>query len=173
MYILYEDFLDKISYEVFKKCYKHLTYTHLIPKVSEYPYNTEFSNQFTSNNALEYDEVIDIRERYSKGEYWKKVYEDYKTRFTNEMSFWRAYTGLSYKLVMPEVFTEENKKIHSSLKRSGSNNSHAKLTANEVKDIRHLHEKGKTNKEIYSLYPQVSTVTIRDIINYKTWKNII
>lgn len=89
------------------------------------------------------------------------------------MSFWRLYTGLSYKLVMPEVFTEENKKKHRTLKRSGSNNSHAKLQAEDVKKIRKLHQEGKTNKELYSLYPQVSPTTIRDIINYKTWKNLI
>ena len=28
-------------------------------------------------------------------------------------------------------------------------------------------------KELYTLYPQVSTTTIRDIINFKTWKNLI
>ena len=69
------------------------------------------------------------------------------------MSFWRAYTGLSYKLVKPEVFNEKNKKIHASLKRSGSNNSHAKLTAEDVKTIRKLHKEGKSNKELYTLYP--------------------
>lgn len=89
------------------------------------------------------------------------------------MSFWRAYTGLSYKLVMPEVFTEENKKKHRSLKRSGSNNSHSKLTAEDVKKIRQLHNDGVKNTDIYPLYPQVSTTTIRDIINFKTWKNLI
>jgi hypothetical protein len=65
------------------------------------------------------------------------------------MSFWNIYVGKSYKLVMPEVFTEENKKIHASLKRSGSNNSHAKLTADDVKKIRELHNNGTTNKELY------------------------
>lgn len=172
MYVLYEEFADKINYTTFKKCYKHQTYTHLTPKVSEYPYNVEFSSQFSAGN-LEYDEVIDIRTRYNKGEYWKLVYQDYKNKFTNEMSFWRMYNGLSYKLVMPEVFTETNKKIHSSLKRSGSNNSHSKLTPEDVRRIRKLHSEGKTNKELYTLYPQVSTVTIRDIINFKTWKNLI
>lgn len=172
MYVLYDDFSDLISYESFKKCYKHQTYTHLTPKVEEYPYNTQFSNQF-SDKGLEYDQVLDIRERYANGEYWKNVYKDYKDIFSNEMSFWRAYTGLSYKLIKPEVFSEENKKIHASLKRSGSNNSHAKLTAEDVKKIRKLHKEGKSNKELYTLYPQVSTVTIRDIINYKTWKKII
>ena len=32
---------------------------------------------------------------------------------------------------------------------------------------------GKTLKEIYNLYPQVSTASIRNIINYKTWKYIL
>lgn len=173
LYILYEEFSDKISYEAFKKCYKNQTYSHLIPKVEQYPYNVQFSNQFTVNNSLEYDEVVDIRNRYSQGEYWYSVYQDYKDKFSNEMSFWRAYTGLTYKLVMPEVFTEENRKKHSSLKRSGSNNSHAKLTVEDVKKIRQLHTEGVKNINIYPLYPQVSTTTIRDIINFKTWKKLI
>ena len=172
MYLLYEEFSDKLSYEQFKKCYKHQTYTYLPISVAEYPYNREYSLQFVGGD-LEYDEVVDIRNRYNNGEYWKNVYQDYSDKFTNEMSFWRMYTGLSYKLVMPEVFNEQNKKIHSSLKRSGSNNSHAKLTAEDVKNIRKLHSDGKTNKELYALYPQVSTTTIRDIINFKTWKNLI
>lgn len=172
MYELYEEFNNKISYEQFKKCYNHQTYTHLTPHANPYPYNFEFACQFNGGN-LEYDEVLDIRERYGKGEYWKKVYEDYKDKFQNEMSFWNTYTGRNYKLVMPEVFTEENKKIHASLKRSGSNNSHAKLSAEDVKKIRQLHDEGVTNSELYKLYPQVSTTTIRDIIKFKTWKNVI
>lgn len=172
MYVLYEEFNDKISYQAFKKCYKHETYTHLIPKVEQYPYNTQFSSQF-SGSLMEYDEILDIRERYNNGEYWKSVYEDYKHKFKNEMSFWRLYSGLTFKLIMPEVFTKENKKIHSSLKRSGSNNSHSVLTIEDVKKIRQLHLEGKTNKELYQLFSQVSQATIRDIINYKTWKNVI
>lgn len=63
------------------------------------------------------------------------------------------YTGHSYKLVMPEVFTEKNREIHASLKRSGINNSHAKLTVEDVKKIRQLHNNGTSNKELYALYP--------------------
>ena len=40
MYVLYEQFSDKISYETFKKCYKHQTYKNLNPTVEEYPNNT-------------------------------------------------------------------------------------------------------------------------------------
>lgn len=172
MYILYSDFSDKLSYEQFKKLYHHQTYTNLKTNTEEYPYNWEFSNQF-NNKGLEYDEVVQIRERYNRGEYWKKVYQDYKEIYSNEWSFWNAYNGNSYKLIMPEVFTEENKKIHSSLKNQGSNNGRAKLTEADVLKIRSLWKEGITRQELYELYPQVNPSTIRGVINNKTWKNLL
>lgn len=72
MYILYDDFSEKITYEQFKKIYHHQTYQNLTSHSEEYPYNFEFSNQFTSTNKLDYDEVCKIRERYRDGEYWLK-----------------------------------------------------------------------------------------------------
>lgn len=171
MYVLYEEFSDKISYESFKKCYKHQTYTNLIPKVAEYPYNMEYSAQF-SGGKLEYDEILEIREAYEQGIYWKDVYEKYKNRYA-ETSFWRLYTGLSYKLVRPEIFTEDRKKLHASLKSRGSRNHNSSLTEQDVRDIRQKHSEGVSNKELYTQYPQVSSATIRDIINFKTWKNIL
>lgn len=74
---------------------------------------------------------------------------------------------------MPEVFTDENKKYHAKLKKTGSNNGRAKLTEEQVRTIRRLHKEGKTNSEIYVLYPQVTKTSIRDIINNKTWKHIL
>lgn len=74
---------------------------------------------------------------------------------------------------MPEVFTEANKKQHASLARSGDRNGHAKLNAADVIKIRQLHQDGITNSELYKAYPQVSKTTIRDIINGKTWKNLL
>ena len=171
-YVLYEEFVDIINYEQFKKCYNHQTYTHLTPGSYPYPYNFEFSCQF-NRSKYEYDEIVDIRERFAKGEYWRNVYEDYKDKNENEWSFWNLYYGNRFKLVMPEVFTEENKKKHATLKNSGSNNGKAKLTVEDVINIRKLHDDGVSNSEIYKLYPQVTSVTIRNIINYKTWNNLI
>ena len=73
---------------------------------------------------------------------------------------------------MPEVFTPENKKLHSKIARSGEKNGRAKLTKEQVIDIRAKAKEGMSNSEIYKLYPQVTPVSIRDIINRKTWKNI-
>ena len=172
MYVLYDLFSDKISYEAFKKVYHHKTYTNLTTTVSEYPHNFEFGNQFT-NNPLEYDEIISLRERYANGEYWRDVYKDYSWAYKNEWSFYNVYTGRSYKLIMPEVFTEENKKKHHGITKQGSKNPKAKLTEEQVIEIRRLHKEGISNSELYKAFPQVSAVSIRDIINGKTWKYLL
>lgn len=172
MYVLYDLFCDKISYESFKKVYHHQTYTNLTTTVNEYPYNFEFGNQFT-NNPLEYDEIVSLRERYANGEYWRDVYKDYEWAYKNEWSFYNVYTGRSYKLIMPEVFTEENKKKHHGKTKQGAKNPKAKLTEEQVIKIRQLHKDGVSNSELYKAFPQVSSTSIRDIINGKTWKHLL
>lgn len=173
MYVLYDEFSSRISYKQFKQIYNHKCYKHLSTNVEKYPYNVEFSNQFTSNNALEYDEVVDLRIRYNNGEYWRSVYEDYKDKYNDEMAFWNVYVGNRYKLVMPEVFTKENKHKHSSRSKSGSLNGRAKLTEKDVITIRKLYKEGMTTSELYEKYPQVTKTTIRGVINNKTWKHLL
>jgi group I intron endonuclease len=172
IYLLYEDFNEKISYEAFKKIYHHITYTNLTTSTSEYPYNREFSCQFTSG-PLEYDDVVKLRERYSNGEYWREVYKDYIWVYNDEWTFWNVYYGNRYKLVMPEVFTEENRHKHAGMSKSGSLNGRAKLNEEDVLMIRKRWSEGATRKELYEAYPQVSQVSIRDIINGKTWKHLL
>ena len=74
---------------------------------------------------------------------------------------------------MPEVFTEENRKKHSGLSKAGTNNGRAKLNEQDVLAIRARWKEGATRKELYEAYPQVSQVSIRDIINGKTWKHLL
>lgn len=173
MYLLYDEFSDKISYESFKKIYHHITYTNLSTTTEEYPYNQEFTSQFTSGGLLEYDDVVNIRNRYIAGEYWRDVWKDYQWAYENEWSFWNVYYGNRYEFVMPEIFTEERRKQQSKIGRAGANNGRAKLTEEDVLNIRFMWKEGKTRKEIYELYPQVSTTAIRNIINNKTWKHLL
>lgn len=173
IYVLYEEFNNKISYEQFKKIYNHLAFKHLNTTTEIYPYNTEFSNQFTGNNSLEYDEVLSLRKRYANGEYWRDVYKDYSHIYKDEWTFWNIYYGNRYKLVMPEVFTKENRHKHSGKSKSGSLNGRAKLTEEDVIKIRELWDKGSTRQELYELYPQVNPNTIRSVINKKTWKHLL
>ena len=65
MYVLYEQFNEKITYRAFQKVYHNKTYIDIIPTVECYPYNLEFSNQFTSNNNLDYEDIVKLREMYN------------------------------------------------------------------------------------------------------------
>lgn len=174
-YVLYEEFADKISYNTFKDVYLDKTYKNIKTTTEIYPFNLEFSNQFTSNNKLTYNEVLQLRSAYEKGVDWEEAFKPYKDRFKDKWSFWNIYYGNKYKLVRPEVFTEENKKRHTQIKnnkKAGSNNGRAVLTEQDVLKIRELHKNGVKNSEIYKRYPQVSSASIRNIINRKTWINI-
>ena len=49
----------------------------------------------------------------------------------------------------------------------------SKAYQEDVLTIRQLWKEGKTRQEIYELYPQVTTTSVRDIINNKTWKHLL
>lgn len=168
--ILYEQFSDIITYDTFKKIYLNKTYKNIEPTVEPYPFNFEFSCQF-NKGKLTYSEVVELRQQYNNKVFWKEAYTDYYKSLYDEMTFWNIYNGNRYKLVMPEVFTEENKRFQSSRSRAGEQNGRAKLTQTDVDLIRKLFEsKEKTRKEIQLMYPQVTAHTINNVIAYKTWK---
>lgn len=171
-YVLYDSFSDKIGYSAFKDIYNDKTYQNIKPTVSPYPYNIEFSGQFASNNKLDYDEVVELRKQYAKLVYWKDAYKKYENRYSSPWNFWNIYNGNIYSLVMPEVFTEENKKAHTLLRSAkGENNGRAKLSWNDVHKIRYEYEhKLKTRKQIQQEYPQVTSNSINGILRYDTWK---
>lgn len=173
MYVLYEEFNEIITYATFKKIYHHQAYKDLQTTVVEYPYNTEYSAQFTSGGKLDYHDIISLRQRYANIEYWEEVYKDYKNIYQDKWTFWQIYTGNKFKLVMPEVFSDENKKKHKALGKNGDKNGRAKLTTEDVLEIRKLHTNGISNSEIYKLYPQVTPSSIRGVINGTTWKHLL
>lgn len=173
MYVLYDDFSDKISYEAFKDIYNDKTYKNIKPTVECYPYNIEFSSQFSSSK-IDYPDIVELRKQYDNQIPWREAYtEKYKELYPDELTFWNIYVGNRFKLVMPEVFTDENKHFQASISHSGSNNGRAKLNAEDVKQMRYDFEnKIKTRKEIQQSYPQVSSSTINRILKYETWTNI-
>lgn len=169
-YVLYNEFSDIISYGYFKQLYRDEIRKDIIPKVEMYPYNLQFSCQFT-RTKLEYDDIIRIRNDYKNHREWHEVYEDYKSKVA-ETTFWDIYMGHRFSLIMPEVFTLENKKIRASLAHSGEKNANAKLSKEDVLMIREKGKSGLSVKEIQSFYPQMSVDAIRDILKRRTWKNI-
>lgn len=172
LYVLYIPFRDRMTIAAFRKVYKGETYTNLTTETPMYPYNMEFSAQF-KENGLTYEQILKIRQQYADGISWREVYKEYEHIYTNPHSFYNVYTGRSYKYIMPEVFSDENKKKQSYGKNAGASNPRSKLTEDDVRRIRKLHAEGVSNSKLYCEYPQVSTTTIRDIINKKTWKNLL
>lgn len=57
--------------------------------------------------------------------------------------------------------------------KQGERNGRAKLSADDVRKIRELSANKVPNSEIYKRYPNVSTSTILNVINKKTWKNLL
>lgn len=169
--VLYEDFCDIITYHAFKQVYLDQTYTNIKPTSEIYPFNLEFSCQF-NRGKLTYSEVVELRQQYNNKVFWRDAYTDYyKELYPDEMTFWNIYVGNRYKLVMPEVFTEENKHYQASKSHSGADNGRAKLSWDDVNNMRRLFEtKEKTRKEIQQMYSQVSTTSINNILRYATWK---
>lgn len=172
MYVLYEEFNEKITYPYFKKIYKHECYTYLQTDTVPYKYNLEFSLQYASGK-LDYGDIISLRVRHSNGEYWEDAYKDYEGLFPNKWDFWNIYYGNRYKLTMPEVFSEENRKYHSSLGKTGDKNSRAKLANSDAMKIRELWASGIPRYKLYEMFPQVSPTSIRNVINNKTFKNVL
>ena len=170
--VLYKKFEDKIGRGAFEKIYYDHNWKYVKSEIDIYPHNFEFSCQF-NNSKLSYEEIVELRKEYAKGTYWRDLYEKYKDSYTSEYSFWQMYNGYTYKLIMPEVFTRENKLKQRNYKRPvGEKNGRAKLTELDVVNIRKMWKETRNRKIIYETYPHVTPTSIRDIINYKTWKNI-
>lgn len=103
VYVLYDDFSDLISYEYFKQLYRDEARKDIFPTVDMYPNNLEFSCQFIKSKLSYYD-IIEIRKLYENHINWKEAYQKFKDKVT-ESTFWEIYTGRSFKLIRPEVFT--------------------------------------------------------------------
>lgn len=165
-YLLYEEFSDIICYSYFKQIYKNKIRKDIVPTKEEYTDNLIFSCQFIKTK-MTYQDIVDIRLAYKNHIFWEDVYPKYKDKISKS-TFFDIYRGLRFKLIMPEVFTDENSKIIKSLRTSGENNNMAKLTEQDVISIRAMFNEGKSKKEISSIYNKVSYSTIFDVINRRT-----
>ena len=168
--VLYEKcaFKDRISYNHFRQIYIGRAWSHLTTETQPVN-NLSHKGEDSGSHCYTNQEVYAIREDYRNGVYFKDAWEKSGKKMTID-SFYQLYNGRGYTNIHYDVYTDENKAKHKP-DHSGENNGRAKLTKEDVIKIREL-SKTLSNSEIYKLYPQVSSTSIRNIINYKTWKNI-
>ena len=115
-------------------------------------------------HKLTKQDVIDIRTRYANKERRQEVYQDYQSRIGSS-GFCKIWKGDSWKNIMPEVYTEENKDFHKhNTANIGSKNGHSRLTEEEVFSIRTRRKNGEKLSDVYADY--------EDRMTYKSFSNV-
>ncbi len=126
------------------------------------------------NHKLSESDVINIRIRYNNRERKNIVYIDYvdKIGFSGFDKIWKYET---WKKIMPEVYTLENIKFHSNnTANPGSKNGRAKLTEEDVYNIRFRKKNGEKRATVYEDYKDLLTLgSFGNVWTYQNWKDII
>jgi len=103
-------------------------------------------------HKLTAQDVIDIRTRYNNHERCKEVEKLYQNKIGHS-GFSKVWKGETWKSIMPEVYTEENKYFHKhNTGQKGSQNGRALLNEDDVKAIRLRKKNGEHWKEVYEDY---------------------
>ena len=112
------------------------------------------TNQLDSNGRakLSLKEVIQIREIYYMGELrCKECWELYKTKISYS-AFQKIWEGTTWKSIMPEIYTNEMKILHSKQKSNpGSKNGNSIYSDKEVLTIRRYYA-NHSLQETYNIY---------------------
>ena len=126
------------------------------------------------NHKLTEQDVRIIRNYYNNKARKKDIYTLYKDRI-GESGFSKIWKGETWKEIMPEVYTEENKKFHkNNTSNKGSSNGRSKLTEQEVYNIRLRRKNGENIQIVYEDYKDKLTYgSFVNIWSYQNWKNII
>ena len=119
-------------------------------------------------------DIIDIRTRYDNLERRKDVYNLYKNRI-GESGFSKIWKGETWQGIMMEVYTPENKLYHlHDTANKGSSNGRARLTEEEVRQIRLRRKNGEQLKEVYKDYQdKITKGSFTNVWTYQNWKNIV
>lgn len=118
---------------------------------------TDVVGQNNPKAKLTEKDVIEIRTAYKNHLKQKDVYEKYKDIISFGY-FQNLWQGRSWSHIMPEVFTEENKKYYIYNNSNGENSSAAKFSDEEVIEIRKRYV-NESAKQIYVDYSDRVTYT--------------
>ena len=119
-------------------------------------------------------DIIDIRTRYNNLERKKEVFQLYCHRI-GESGFGKIWKGETWKSIMPEVYTKENRDYHAlHTGNEGSTNGRACLTEQDVIDIRIRRKNGERLQDVYQDYKdRITKGSFTNIWSYQNWKNIV
>ena len=122
-------------------------------------------------SKLTEEDIVNIRKAYANHEKQKEVYKKYENiiSFNHFQNIWQ---GRVWSYIMPEVFTEENKKYYIYQNSLGGNGASAQFTNEEVIALRKRYV-NESAKEIYKDYQdRVKYQTFQAILWGRTYKNL-
>lgn len=121
------------------------------------------TGQNNGRSKLTEKDIIKIRTAYANHEKQQDIYQDYKDIISFGY-FQNLWQGRSWSHIMPEVFTEENKKYYIYTNSKGDKSSNARFTNEEVLQIRQRYVK-ESAKTIFEDY--------KDRVSYQTLQQIL
>lgn len=141
--------------------------------------NNPNRSQFGEKNGralLTEEDVIYIRECYNAHVPFRQVFKEYENKISKR-GLQKVWWFDTWKNILPEYHTEENKYWHShnakSLSSEMASENKRKFTKEEVQKMRYDYDNGMTPKEIWKKYNQdVAWSTIYNIVTRKTYKDI-
>lgn len=170
--------LDKFKIEVLEECKEE----ELFQRESFYiaQHNTivcgynGYGLEKHHNAKLTITEVEDIRTRYNNLESKKDVYDDY-SHIINKQGFHKVWNGYTWKSIMPEVYTKENKEFHrNNTANKGEQNGTSSIIDQDVINIRTRKKQGENKKIVFEDYKDKLTIkSFENIWYYCNWKHIV
>lgn len=115
------------------------------------------------NAKITEEDVIYIRKCYAEHRRRREVYSLYKDKIAFG-TFATIWDGTTWKHVMPEVYTPENKEYYSRQATNGDKSPFATLTDEEVLHYRQRY----ANETARQMYPE-----IKDRLSYRTFQHIL
>lgn len=185
LYLAFQKYgLENFSFEIIEECdpaFLDIREQYWINYYDSYHHGYNVTSGGETNygdnhpgHKLTKEDIIDIRTRYARLERRKEVYLLYNNRI-GESGFGKIWKGETWKDIMPEVYTKENKAFHAhNTGNQGSQNGRSKITEEDVRTIRLRRKNGEQLKDVYEDYKDKLTKgSFTNIWSYQNWKNII
>ena len=124
-------------------------------------------------SVISEEDVVYIRECYKNGIYKMDCYNSLlKKGPLNFNTFNSIWFGKSYKNIMPEVFTEENRLKNKKLAFEKRVPKHCHKVKDFVLEIRLLQKQGEKYSQVRDMYNFINVNTFNDIWCNRTFKYI-
>lgn len=182
--------IDNFIFEILEECEENELSSREIFYINKYKSNDKkygynitnggesgpsMNGETNPNSVCSDESVIFLRECFSKHIYKGIAKKMFVERYGNikENTFNSIWSGNSYKYIMPEVYTEENRRIHRNLAMKNRPLNEGLLDTHKyVLDIRNDKLNGVRYSDAVKKYNFINVNTFNDIWRGKTFKHI-